>query len=250
MSKFIGLFLIFILFGVVYIYYMNFYIIEDFMKMKDSFFNGFDLGGIIIYFLGGSGFFEIFFGNYSEFFFGEKGWVDLDNDGRKDVYIGDDYVEVLIINGLVFFVDWNKDGKIDVIYFDMIGDGSYDIVYFDEDYNGKIDMWRMIFNGVDSYVWDIIGDGIFDVYDFNGDGKVDVWDINFDGIIDECDVDYDGIFDLYDYDFDGVFDEFERNVIFYFLESVNGILGVFFCLDNKDDVYWFFVQVYNNVIFF
>lgn len=69
MSKFIGLFLIFILFGVVYIYYMNFYIIEDFMKMKDSFFNGFDLGGIIIYFLGGSGFFEIFFGNYSEFFF-------------------------------------------------------------------------------------------------------------------------------------------------------------------------------------
>lgn len=33
MSKFIGLFLIFILFGVVYIYYMNFYIIEDFMKM-------------------------------------------------------------------------------------------------------------------------------------------------------------------------------------------------------------------------
>lgn len=50
MSKFIGLFLIFILFGVVYIYYMNFYIIEDFMKMKDSFFNGFDLGDNYLFF--------------------------------------------------------------------------------------------------------------------------------------------------------------------------------------------------------
>ncbi|WP_054840200.1 hypothetical protein [Thermococcus sp. JCM 11816] len=164
---------------------------------------------------------------------GEKGgWVDSDGgDGSKDVYIGgDDYAEVPTTNGSILFVDRNKDGKIDAIYLDTTGDGSYDTAYLDEDYNGKTDTWRTTFNGgVDSYAWDITGDGIPDVYDSNGgDGKVDAWDTNSDGIIDERDVDYDGTPpDLHDYDFDGVFDEFERNVTLYPPESANGTSGGF-----------------------
>ncbi|WP_048149896.1 hypothetical protein [Palaeococcus ferrophilus] len=251
MGKFTAFFLILILLGAAYIYYTNPHIIDDLTKGRDNFPNGFDSGGDTSTTstsspwestsTGGPS------GTSSEPFSGENGWVDSDDDGSKDVYIGGDYAEVPTTNGSVLFLDRNKDGRIDAIHLDTTGDGNYDTAYLDEDYNGKTDTWRTTFNGVESYAWDITGDGIPDVYDSNGDGKVDAWDINSDGIIDERDVDFDGTPDLHDYDFDGVFDEFEKNVTLYPPESANGTLGTFTCPDNKEDAYRLFVQAYNNV---
>ncbi len=236
MGKLTGLLLILLLLGTAYIYYVNPHIIEDLTRVRDNFPNGMNPGGNT---------------SSSGGFFGdsvEKGWVDSNGDGSRDVYIGDEYAEVPMANGSVLFVDRNKDGKIDAIYLDTTGDGNYDTAYLDEDYNGKTDTWRTTFNGVESYAWDVTGDGIPDVYDSNGDGKVDAWDINSDGIIDERDVDYDGNPpDLHDYDLDGVFDEFEKNVTLYPPESANGTSGTFLCPDNKEEAYRLFVQAYNNV---
>ncbi|MDI3475821.1 MAG: hypothetical protein PWQ79_1195 [Thermococcaceae archaeon] len=235
MGKLTGLLLILLLLGAAYIYYVNPHIIEDLTRVRDNFPNGMNPGGNT---------------SSSGGFFGdsvEKGWVDSDGDGSRDVYIGDDYAEVPVKNGSIIFFDRNEDGKVDAIYLDTTGDGNYDTAYLDEDYNGKTDTWRTTFNGVESYAWDVTGDGIPDVYDSNGDGKVDAWDINSDGIIDERDVDYDGNPDLHDYDFDGVFDEFEKNVTLYPPESANGTSGTFLCPDNKEEAYRLFVQAYNNV---
>lgn len=251
MSKFTGLLLVLILLGAAYIYYTNPHIIEDLTGGRDNFPGGFDSSGdtpsTSTSTAGGSASSGTPPETNSEPFPGEKGWVDSDGDGSRDVYIGDNYAEVPTTNGSVLFVDRNKDGKIDAIYLDTTGDGNYDTAYLDEDYNGKTDTWRTTFNGVESYAWDVTGDGMPDVYDSNGDGKVDTWDINSDGIIDERDVDYNGNPDLHDYDFDGVFDEFEKNVTLYPPESANETSGTFVCPDSKDDAYRLFVQAYNNV---
>jgi hypothetical protein len=174
MGKLTGLLLILLLLGAAYIYYTNPHIIDDLTKGKDNFPNGFNSNGTATSTTstassGGGTSSGTSSGTHSEPFSGERGWVDSNGDGSKDVYIGDDYAEVPTTNGSVLFVDRNKDGKIDAIYLDTTGDGNYDTAYLDEDYNGKTDTWRTTFNGVESYAWDITGDGIPDVYDSNGD---------------------------------------------------------------------------------
>ncbi|ADT84423.1 hypothetical protein [Thermococcus barophilus] len=172
----------------------------------------------------------------------EKGWSDTDGDESPDVYMGDGIDAIRVNSTYIIFADRNKDGKIDAIYLDTTGDGNYDTAYLDEDYNGRTDTWKTALNGVESYAWDVTGDGIPDLYDINGDGKVDAWDINSDGAIDERDIDFDGKPDLHDHDFDGTFDEFQGETDF--APPSNGTSA---CLATKDEAYRLFVNAYNNV---
>ena len=172
----------------------------------------------------------------------EKGWKDADGNGSPDIYIGDGIDAIRVNSTYIIFADRNKDGKIDAIYLDTTGDGNYDTAYLDEDYNGRTDTWKTALNGVESYAWDVTGDGIPDLYDTNGDGKVDAWDINSDGTIDERDIDFDGKPDLHDYNFDGTFDEFQEGT--NFAPPSNGTSA---CPPTKEEAYKLFVRAYNNV---
>jgi hypothetical protein len=105
--------------------------------------------------------------------------------------------------------DTNSDGNFDYISMDTNEDEIADAFLFDRDYDGKVDKWHVILNGVDSYAWDLDADGVPDIYDSDGDGTLDAWDLNGDGLIDQRDPDNDGVVELHDSDFDGVFDEIE-----------------------------------------